>query len=216
MAADDQWASWAQSVQDLKSPACLDWTAIEMPDVLLPPWSPAGNPASSRVPALRAALKDWFDRPGCRDPNALNFNASALQDDGSCSYPDCIANKTCRVTIEGWTSSTQLQCPQEGTPPCKWDGYAGACGGGKGSHSCGVHSHGYEWLTIGDVREEGIDIYQCHKCPCDRNSQSTVKHTLPFGCTSYKSCSTVSGCGFETFNVSVANVPHARQSLAVV
>merc|ERR1712070_226241 len=86
IAEDDQWVDWANSVQHLESPQCLDWTAIEMPDVLLPPWSPPGQAGADRVDSLRAALQDYFDRPGCNDPKAVNYNVSALSDDGSCQY----------------------------------------------------------------------------------------------------------------------------------
>lgn len=112
MATDDQWASWAQSVQQLESPACLDWTAIEMPDVLLPPWSPANIAASSRVDALRAALQDWFDRPGCTDPTAVNYNPSALQDDGSCrNMPSFTFTELCRCY--GFNDDYTFICGQD-------------------------------------------------------------------------------------------------------
>jgi len=92
MQPDDQWATWAQSVQQLQSPACVDWSAVEMPDVLLPPWSPEGLPQAAKVSALRAAVAEWFFRPGCTDVTALNFNESALTNDTSCVFPppeDC-------------------------------------------------------------------------------------------------------------------------------
>lgn len=94
MAPDDEWASWASSVQELFSPACVDWTAVELPDILLPPWSAEGIPVASKVPALRSALTKWFARPGCTDVNAVNYNSSALQNDTSCVFPppeDCDA-----------------------------------------------------------------------------------------------------------------------------
>jgi len=89
MAPDDQCASWAQSVQELESPACLDWSAVEMPDVLLPPWSPEGLVLAAKVPALRAGLAAWFARPGCTDIMASNYNATALTNDTSCVFEPC-------------------------------------------------------------------------------------------------------------------------------
>lgn len=44
------------------------------------------------MPALRAAVTKWFARPGCTNVTALNYNASALQNDDSCEFPppeDC-------------------------------------------------------------------------------------------------------------------------------
>jgi len=88
MATDDQWASWADSVQQFSNPACLDYTAIDLSELMSPAWTKDAE-LNSRAAEMETAIRAFYNRTGCTDITASNYNASALVDDGSCvaKYP---------------------------------------------------------------------------------------------------------------------------------
>merc|ERR1712178_506242 len=88
MAADDQWATWADSVQQFANPACLDYTAIDLSELMPPAWT-GDVELNKRAAEMSTAIRAFYNRTGCTDIAAYNFNASALVDDGSCvaAYP---------------------------------------------------------------------------------------------------------------------------------
>lgn len=83
MQDDDQWTAWANSVQELENVACLDWTAIELSDLLGPSWT-SDPELNGRAAPMKSGINSYFNRTGCTDPAASNYNSSALVDDGSC------------------------------------------------------------------------------------------------------------------------------------
>jgi hypothetical protein len=86
MQSDDQWSSWAASVQALTNPACLDFTAVEISAVLRPEWT-ADSALHARADALSAGIEAFFNRKGCMNPAASNYDQRALVDDNSCALP---------------------------------------------------------------------------------------------------------------------------------
>lgn len=84
--SDDQWVSWVQSVEQFDNLACLDFTAISLSELLTPAWT-SDTELHERSATMEKAITAYFDRPGCTDPLANNYDTKALVDDGSCTNP---------------------------------------------------------------------------------------------------------------------------------
>ena len=76
---DNPWNSWAESVQRLENVSCASWKAISVADLLV-----ADSAFEEKRSVLKDALRSYHERKGCTNPNASNYDPSALQDDGTC------------------------------------------------------------------------------------------------------------------------------------
>ena len=81
-------ATWADSVQQFSNPACLDASAVDLGTLLSPAAKWTRDPQlHKRSAEVTAAIKAYYNRTGCTDMHASNYNASALVDDGSRHAP---------------------------------------------------------------------------------------------------------------------------------
>lgn len=63
-----------------------------------------------KVKAMQGALVDFFNRKGCTNPAAGNYDSQALVDDGSCIF-GCVVNTGVYIgTLKYIHQSIQCQC----------------------------------------------------------------------------------------------------------
>ena len=82
--SDNQWVEFMKSVMGFRNPVCLDFKAVDLAELMMPPWTSHAE-LHLRAAAVRQAMVHYFYRPGCTNPLFPNYDERALQDDGSCS-----------------------------------------------------------------------------------------------------------------------------------
>ncbi len=77
--SEENWASWIKSIQNLQNPACATWDALPIWQVL------RKSSQFERISyELETAHKEYLNRRGCTNINAINFDSHALVEDGTC------------------------------------------------------------------------------------------------------------------------------------
>jgi hypothetical protein len=158
-----QWVAWADSVQQGANPACLDVHTEGLSTIIGPDWT-SDPELNARAAAMESASAAYFDRPGCTDPNADNFDNRALVDNGSCNVTKPYGNpyKQACLPSEAKMSGTSQDERAICSPACTVDSDCPSSTSGTGTAMCVMN------LPTGTWGEQVNCIIACNydtQCP---------------------------------------------------